>query len=84
MKATPEASSISEAIWTVAQQYGISHSLETDEQVAIVRRLAAKPGWPWTPTAARDIEIAFRHFKVKVPPRGFAAAVVTRLKRLAA
>lgn len=84
MKPTPEPSAISDALFNTAVSYGIAREIETDEQVAIVRRLAGIPGWPWTATAARDIEAAFAHFKVRKPPAGFAAAVVKRLKRLAA
>jgi hypothetical protein len=75
-------SQISEAIWIVAEEYGIHRLIATDEQVAISRTLREVLASRSGPLKRSDIDGAFRKYDMRVPPRGFARDVIARLERL--
>lgn len=77
-----DAAAISEALWQVAKEYGITDRLAVDEQAALARTLANVLRRRSGPLTRSDILGAYETFELRRPPNGYAAAVIARLERL--
>lgn len=73
-EAPPE---LMDALWETAEEFGIS--LSVPDQVLVARRLGSKPPATLKP---RDVNEAFARQGLRVPPIGYAGAVLGRWRRL--